>query len=314
MMEPIFPRPNYLASIWGGTRLAQMRGLGPQPADKPIGISREVCAYKKAENMVEGGAYDGMSLRQLIDTHHPELMGDDDDRELIRLAYMDPISDLSIQVHPGQDYAVRVENDREKSESWYILECAPDAYVVAGTAITDKKVLRQAAQDGSLEQYIVKIPVHQGDSILIPAGMLHACGKNMLALEVGSFGGITYRLYDYGRGRPLHLDKGFDVLDPALKAAIVPNAPHTRPARGAVVRPTIRHRLFSTDVVDIADTWHQVKGNRYEVLTAVEGDAVIKAGGKSYELPYSRTVIMPACLREYDVQGDCRILLSRHPS
>lgn len=311
-MEPIFPKPNYLPSIWGGTRLAALRGVSAQPG-KPIGIAREVCAYPGAENVVESGTYAGQSLRQLIDEHHEELMGDDPETQLIRLAYMDPVEDLSIQVHPGEVYAVNNEHDREKSESWYILEAKPGAYVVAGTTTQDVELLRKAAQEDQIDRYVRKVPVRQGDFVLIPCGMLHACGKDMLAIEVGSFGGITYRICDYGRGRPLHLAKSFDVLDPALQPESHHFAPGTRPASGASVRSAIRHPLFAADIVDIADEWQQQKGNTYQVLTAVEGDAVLVADGRQYPLPYTRTVILPASLRAFSVRGNCRILCSWHP-
>lgn len=310
-MEPIFPRPNYLSSIWAGTRLAELRGLAPA-SGKPIGISREVCAYPGAENTVEGGSYDGVSLRDLISEHRAELMGDDPEDQLIRLAYMDPVEDLSIQVHPGEE-AARRAGDREKSESWYILEADPGAYVVAGTVTTDLSLLRAAAQRDEIDRYVRRIPVSRGDFVLIPCGMLHACGKNMLALEVGSFGGITYRICDYGRGRPLHLEESFAVLDPTLAPELHHFAPGARPSAGAQVRPAIRHRLFGTDIVDIADEWRAEKGNRYEVLTAVEGDAVLAANGKEYLLPYTRTVLLPASLRSYAVRGNCRILRSFRP-
>ena len=311
-MEPIFPKPNYLPSIWGGTRLAQLRGVEAQPG-KPIGIAREVCAYPGQENVVESGLFAGVSLRELIDRYHEEFMGDDPETQLIRLAYMDPVEDLSIQVHPNEDYAVSQEQDREKSESWYILEAQPGAYVVAGTTTQDRELLLKAAKEDKIHQYVRRVPVQQGDFVLIPCGMLHACGKNMLALEVGSFGGITYRISDYGRGRPLHIEKSFDVLDATLQPEVMHFTPGSRPQRGAMVQQAIRHRLFATDIVDIADEWQESKGNTYQVLTMVEGNARLLVEGKEYDLPYSRTVILPASIKTFAVQGNCRILRSYRP-
>ncbi len=312
MREPIFLKPNYLPSIWGGTRISQLRGLSPSP-DNPIGIAREVCAYPGAENVVEGGTYDSMPVNEIIEKYHDEFMGDDPENQLIRIAYMDPIEDLSIQVHPDEKYAVQVENDREKSESWYILEAEEGAYVVAGTTTEDKELLREAAQEDKIDGYAKKIPVKAGDFIMIPCGMLHACGKNMLAIEVGSFGGITYRLCDYGRGRALHLDKSFDVLDLSLSPDLKHFPKGERPDKGFTVRNGVSHRLFAADIVDIADSWEAQKANSYQVLTAVEGDAILVVEGESYALPYTRTVIIPASVKNFTVKGNCRILRSYRP-
>ena len=307
----IVPIPYYLSSIWAGNRLSGLRGLLPD-VDKPIGIAREVCAYPKAkDNVVGGGPYDGWDLGRLAKERHDVVMGDDPESQLIRLAYMDPIEDLSIQVHPGEDYARRVEGDREKSESWYVLEADPGAYVVAGTTTDDVHALRETADHDGIDAYARKVPVSEGDFILIPAGTMHACGKNLLAVEVGSFGGITYRICDYGRGRALHIDRAFDVLDVASRPLPTHLGPYAD-AGETRVRPGVRHRLFASDVVDVSDCWSVDKGNLYHVITAVKNDAVVRVGGLSYELPYTRSLIVPACERHYEVLGRCRVLCSWH--
>lgn len=311
MMEPIFPKPNYIESIWGGTRLSDLRGIDASQYKGNIGISREVCAYHGVENLVESGEYKGINLHKLIIEHHQELMGDDEANELIRLAYMDPIEDLSLQVHPNEEYAFTNENDHEKSESWYILECDPKAYIIAGTTIQDKKELLRAAKQNELEKYVKKISVRKGDSILIPAGLIHACGKNMLALEVGSYGGITYRMYDYGRGRSLNLEKGFDVLDPNLQCSIIHSTINNNSDKTSVTK-AIRHSLFATDIIDISSEWFTEKGNTYCILAAVDGNAELIINDKTYYLPYTKTVIIPACIRKYGIRGRSRILLSYH--
>lgn len=309
VMEPIFPKPNYLSTIWAGNRLSTIRGLNPE---KPIGISREVCVYRGVENVVEGGEFDGVNLRTLIDEHHDEIMGDDPEHEMIRIAYMDSVDDLSIQVHPGEEYAAKV-GDREKSESWYILDADPGAYVVAGTTATSKEELIEAAKTDSICDYAIHLPVKKGDYIVIPAGTLHACGKNLLAIEVGSFGGITYRICDYGRGRELHIDRAMDVLDLSSRP-VVHHLPKKTPNHSeACVSKAMSHRLFAADVIDIVEKWTVAKGARYQVLTAVEGNFELLVDGKKWPLPYTRTVIIPACVPSFAVVGRGRILRSYRP-
>lgn len=308
-MEPIICNPNYISTIWAGSRLSKIRGLNIKDG-KPIGIVREVCAYKNAENIIAQGEYEGKSLKYLIEEHHDEFMGDDNATQLVRVAYIDAMDELSIQVHPNAYYAETVEHDYEKSESWYILDCDDGAYITAGTTITDKDELRRAAENGTMEQYVNRIPVKKGDFAMIPAGMLHACGKNMLAIEIGSFGGITYRIYDYGRGRRLDLLKGFEVLDPMLKCEMKHFPLNNLPKSGYVKQKAIEHSTFSVDVIDILDCCDVKKENICAIFTVVEGDAIIAVGKNEYLLPYTHSIIIPACISQFKIYGKCRVLQS----
>lgn len=314
-MDAIIPEPYYLSTIWAGSRLSQIRGLHPEPG-KPYGIAREVCAYPGApSNKIAFGPYAGKTLSELIDEHHDEFMGDDPERQLIRMAYMDPVEDLSIQVHPDEAYARRVEDDREKSESWYILEADPGAYVVAGTTTDDVGVLRAAANRDEIDRYARKVPVSEGDFICISCGTMHACGKHMLAIEVGSFGGITYRICDYGRGRELHIDKAFDVLDCSLRPDPVHLGAFDVQGNGgkSLSRPGVRHQLFASDVIDVRGSFDVQKGNHYEVVTAVKNGVTVIASGKRYELGYTYSIIIPACIGSYSIEGSGRVLRSYRP-
>ncbi|WP_213975578.1 class I mannose-6-phosphate isomerase [Tepidanaerobacter acetatoxydans] len=308
-MRPIICKPNYISTIWAGNRLTKIRGLEIKDG-KRIGIAREICAYKNIENIIAQGEYAGKNLRYLIDEHHEELMGDDPATQLVRVAYIDAVDNLSIQVHPDAHYAETVENDFEKSESWYILDCDDGAYITAGTTITDKAKLRLAVENGTLEQYVRRIPVKKGDFAMIPAGMLHACGKHMLALEIGSYGGITYRIYDYGRKRLLDIEKGFAVLDPSLQCQLRSFPIDNLPESGFKKQTAIEHPSFCVDVVDIVDYYDVEKGNTYTILTAVEGDATVVADGEKYPLRYTYSMIIPAIIKHFKVYGKCRILQS----
>jgi mannose-6-phosphate isomerase len=306
IMKPLRLKPVYVKSIWAGNRLQRIRNL----PEEGIGISREVCAYKNSENIIAEGEYAGKSIKELIDNNHKELMGEGTNDQLVRVAYIDAIEDLSIQVHPKEEYAKEL-NDYEKSESWYILEAEEGAYITAGTVIEDKNLLRQAAENGTLEQYIRRIHVKEGDFALIPAGMLHACGKNMLAIEIGSFGGVTYRIYDYGRPRPLDLDKSFLILDTALQCGIkhfpLPEVPENN------IQTGVEHELFHVDVLDISEEIKIKSGGFYYILTCVKGNCTVECDKESYSLAYTETLLIPASAGELKINGHCRLLKSYYP-
>lgn len=147
-----------------------------------------------------------------------------DEKLLIKV--IDARDFLSVQVHPDDEYARRVEGKPNgKQEMWYILDAAPGAFLYCGfRKDTDRETVRAAALDGSIESLLNRIEVKPGDLIKIPAGTVHAIGAGIKLLETQQNSDITYRLYDYkrkgadGKERELHLDKALDVADYAAYA------------------------------------------------------------------------------------------------
>ena len=122
---------------------------------------------------------------------------------------------LSIQVHPDDDSAKLLEgpNSVGKTECWYVLDAEPDASLVYGFKKNfSKEQLKRAIEDKTLEDYLNIVPVKKGDFIFIPSGTVHAIGKGLRLLEVQQSCDITYRLYDWGRDRELHIEKGLSVI------------------------------------------------------------------------------------------------------
>lgn len=302
-MQAIRVKPIYLESIWAGDRLKKIRRF---EADR-IGISREVCAYRNSENPVLNPEYEGMTLRQLIDTYPQELMGSLKDDQMIRVALMDTKEDLSIQVHPDEAYA-RQNNDFAKNESWYVVDCDPGASLIAGTTTEDKEALREAASTGKMDRYLKRIDVEPGDFVMVPANMLHACGKNMLVIEIGSFGGITYRIYDYGRPRPLDLERSFEILQPELKTEKLRFPLENRKQNSK--RTAVIHSEFSVYVLDIADEMALPEIDRYRVLSCVDGEATVITDEGSTKIGYLDSLILPASSKNIKIVGNARILLS----
>lgn len=305
-MKPVWLQPVNVKALWAGDYLSKLRNL-----EEGTGIVREVCAYRNSENSVLNDEYKGMNLRDLINHHYKDLMGNDTSDQMIRAAYIDAKEDLSIQVHPDEEYAKKVEKDFGKSESWYVLKCDENASVIAGCSIDDCELLRQASINGKIEEYLIRIPVKPGDFVYIPAGLIHACGKGTLVMEIGSFGGITYRMYDYNRGRELHLDKGFDVLDTSLRASKKEFPLEQRNVNR--IERGIESKEFIVDVIDTVGSQVVTKANKYHILTCVLNDCSIIIDGEKYSLHYTETIVIPAFIKEYEIQGDCRVLCSYRP-
>ena len=122
---------------------------------------------------------------------------------------------LSVQVHPRDEYARTHENSRGKTEMWHILSAGPESTIALGfRRPVDKETLRTAIADGSVVDLLNWIPVKAGETVFTPAGTVHAIGAGIVMCEIQQNSDVTYRLFDYGRPRELHLEKGLEVLDP----------------------------------------------------------------------------------------------------
>lgn len=302
-MEPIFPQSIWISVPWAGQRLSSVCGK-KSTEGKNFGIRRDVCTYPGSENRVMHKPFAGQTLRQLIDSHHAEIMGGDARDQLLRVAYLDTAEALSVQVHPDEQSAAEI-GDYEKSEAWYIVDCAPGAYLYAGTTIEDKRMLRQSIMDRTIEKYLKKIPVRPGDCVTIPAGLIHACGANMLAVEAGTFGGKTYRLWDFGRQRTLDIERGLASAHLELRPEIrhAPPGLRAKNARYAAVR----HPMFQVDILDVAREWTQ-SIHEYHILSFVDGNCTLRTARHQYPLHWTDSVLLPASLPNFTLKGDCRMI------
>lgn len=155
---------------------------------------------------------------------------------------------LSVQVHPTDAQAKALgERDRGKEECWLVIDAEPGATLGVGFHDhLDADAMRAAALDGSIEDMLVWHPVRAGDFFYIPAGTVHAIGAGVSLIEIQQNSDITYRLFDYGRPRELHLDRGIAV------------------SRGEVLNPTLRKHVPLNGTVELAHgpyfTAHRVKG------------------------------------------------------
>lgn len=309
-MYPIKLKPIYDKTIWANDKLTKLRNIN----DCGLGTCWEVSAHPYAQNVILNGEFKGMDLLHLIKQKEKEMLGKHAFEKMLRLAYLDAKDDLSIQVHPYNEYARLHENDFGKTESWYVLDAEPGATLVAGTLINDKEVVRKAIEDENLEKYLRKVEMHAGDFIFVPAGMLHALGGNILALEVGTNSNTTYRFYDYGRkdmngqGRDLHLEKSFDVVDLQLRSEKVVTPLNECNPQGKVL---VDCDEFCVSVYDVdGEIAFDTKGEDFHIISFVHNDGVIEYDGQEIEAAYTENIFIPAACGVYKIKGKCRILKS----
>ncbi len=310
-MYPLKLEPIYDKTIWANDHLTTIRGLD----DKGYGTSWEISAHNYCSNIIINGEYAGQTLMEMINSNEKEMLGNHSFSEMLRVAYLDAKEDLSIQVHPYNEYALKHDNDLGKIESWYVLDAKPGATLAAGCLSTDEGIIRDAIEKGNLEQYVNKVAIEPGDFIMIDAGMLHALGGGILALEVGTNSNTTYRFYDYNRRddkgnlRELHIDKSFDVVDLGKKTHKISNP--LKNADHNECKVLTDSDAFVVELHDIAGELElDTKKEHFYVLSFVHNDAVIEYRNEEYPVNYTENVFIPADCGKFTVKGHARVLVS----
>ena len=226
-MKLIAPCKDY---IWGGTRLRDEYGK-KSDADK-VAESWELSCHKDGKSVIENGEYAGRTLDEYIEKEGKKVLGKNCERFeyfpiLIKL--IDAKDNLSVQVHPDNEYALRVEGEYGKTEMWYIVDCEEGAELLYGFKHEiSREEFADRIKNNTLLEVTNNVPVHKGDVFFIESGTLHAIGKGILIAEIQQNSNTTYRIYDYGRvgkdGKPreLHIAKACEVTK---------LVPPTRPAK-----------------------------------------------------------------------------------
>jgi len=218
-IAPILMNPAYRcggATPWGGEGLRML--FGKDIPDERTGESLEVSAIPGLESRDENGE----TLTALIARYGERLTGPGFTAPFpLLLKLLDARDTLSVQVHPDDAYAAKVEGKLGKTEAWHILFAGPGAELVYGVRPgTTKEELLQASQAGAaVEKLLRKVKIKAGETYYIPAGMVHAIGAGVILYEIQQSSDVTYRFYDwerkdaYGCKRELHLKKAIDVTD-----------------------------------------------------------------------------------------------------
>ena len=285
-------RPVFKDNLWGGTKIRDVLGKNVGKMDV-IAESWELSAHPDGECKIATGMYKGKTFSEYISLVGKDKLGwksQNYDRFPLMIKFIDAKRNLSIQVHPADDYALRVEGEYGKNEMWYIMEADSDACIYVGfnRDVTEEE-LRQRIADGTIMEVLNKVPVHKGESYFLEAGTVHAIGAGCLICEVQQSSNRTYRLYDYGRldkdGRPreLHLDKAFDVLD--MKKSV----PTANPQYEAIINSDFIRRLIGqckyfnvTNYFIDGECLLPVTESSFKAIVVISGEAEISDGRKKY--------------------------------
>lgn len=302
--------------LWGGRRL--LDGWDMKAEADTVGEAWMLSVRAKEMSVIQNGDAAGKTMREYIDEHGPSVIGTayagGDFPLLVKL--IDACDKLSVQVHPNDDYAARVENDRGKTEMWYIVEADEGAEIIYG--LKDGMTAEEfcaAVREGKLADTMHHCPVHAGETYFIPSGMLHAIGAGILIAEIQQNCDLTYRVYDYERRgadgslRELHVEKALDVTVPFTEEEV--NA--IRYEAGAASEQTLAHcRYFKTDKLTVNEpTTITVDDSSFAFLLCLEGEGTVTAGGMTCPVARADGYYLPAGLGNVTLDGNVTVLVAR---
>lgn len=318
-LYPMRLRPCYKEYLWGGERLK--KEFGKKDAPNITAESWELASRDEGESVVAEGPLLGMTVKELGELDHAAFWGADCPGGAFPLLVklIDAKNSLSVQVHPSDETALEARGEQGKLEMWYIVDCIPQAAIYYGFSkrMDETKFLRYA-REGRICQVLNRVPVTRGDVFYILPGTIHAIGAGIVIAEIQQSSDTTFRVYDFqrrdadGKLRSLHLDRAAKVLNykPVVPSECRANSSAIFPEFALSEMFSCRYfHAFRLDVHTTASLG--CDGKSFQHLLCVEGNGIICFQGKKYSFGRGDSYFLPAALGHYQIEGACRMLLSR---
>jgi mannose-6-phosphate isomerase len=318
-LYPIRLEPIFREKIWGGRRLASYfdRDL---PSDRTYGESWNVVDRESDHiSKISNGPHKDKNLKELIQLDQNAVLGEERNLDAfgrfpLMVKFLHAHENLSLQVHPGDEYAQLNENDSGKLEAWYILEADEDARVIRGILPdVNQEEFVEAIRAGQPMDVLNCIDVRPGDVILIPPGIIHSIGGDVLLCEIEQNSDVTYRLHDWNRlgpdgsSRELHLDQAMDVIDfQAMGRTRTRSSEMEGPWKNREL--LVRTPVFKLEKIEAEREFTEDHPpESYHLITCISGTGSIDADA-SDESPvtYRRgdTFLIPARMGDYTLNPD----------
>lgn len=320
MIYPLLIEPIYKEMIWGGKKLNKMYNF-ESPFEKTGEVWNFTCRDKEM-GIVSNGVYKDKKILDVINIDRIKNLGTalyNLETFPLLIKIIDANDNLSVQVHPTDDYAQKVENyDFGKNEMWYILEAPEDASLIIGLKdnIT-KEIFEKSIENGTVEGTLSTLPVKKGDVINIEAGLIHAITKGIVIAEIQQNSDITYRVYDYMRvgldnkPRELHVSKALDTIDFSGKIKKEITKGLEIKIQENILTYYITNKYFSIIKYNIKTELTETTNNEnFVIFTCVENDVDIIWQEEKIHLEAGYSIFIPASLGDYKIVGQGVLLKS----
>ncbi|MFC4769865.1 mannose-6-phosphate isomerase, class I [Effusibacillus consociatus] len=313
---PLLFSPSYHERIWGGKRLESFFGY-PIPGER-TGEAWVISDHPNGKSPVANGVYQGKTIQDLLDLHPEWFAARNLGRFPLLVKLLDADDDLSVQVHPDDEFAAVHENgELGKAECWYVVHAEPNAEIIYGHTALTRDELREMVAEGRWEDLLVRVPVRAGDFFYIPHGTIHALGKGIVVLETQQSSDVTYRAYDYdrvdaaGRKRELHLDKVLQVTTVPFRkkdvaAAVVDHG-------SLQVTRFIQESYFTVEKWNLQGIFEAQSKESFTLLSVISGSGSLTWAGGEQPLQKGDHLLIPRTLGQYTICGEWEAIASCLP-
>ncbi len=304
---PLKLYPAFKDYLWGGTKL---HDYFPDCTTVPAAEAWVLSCHKDGESTVKNGPLSGKTLSEALDVFGRGALGKNGKKfdffpVLIKL--IDAKKDLSVQVHPDDEYARKNENSYGKTEMWYVVDCQEGARLFYGfKEKISKQEFEQRIKDNTLTDALRSVEVKKGDCFFIPSGTIHAIGSGMLIAEIQQNSNCTYRVYDFGRlgadGKPreLHIQKALDVTktEPA------------QPADFGGKEILADCKYFNSKLLQ-GSCELEVGEDSFSAVLVISGTGCLKWAEEQIELSAGDCIFLPANMGKVGISGDLKFIETR---
>lgn len=319
---PFLLKPTGKDYLWGGNRLNEDYNKNINLS--PLAETWECSTHPDGPSYVASGKYKGKTLIEVL-KENPEYLGTHPktNKELpILIKFIDAKEDLSVQVHPTDEYAKTFEDGQlGKSEMWYVLDAKKDAKLIYGfNCDLNREVVKKALENGKIEKYLHKVPVNKDDLFYIEAGTVHAIGKGTLIAEIQENSNLTYRLYDYNRKdkngnlRQLHINEALNVMNYKRSFGVAQKMRVQRYKSGYCSELLCRCKYFEVHKEKINNITSDKKyvfhtlDNSFHVLLCLEGQATLISDKEKILFSKGDCIFVPANSVDLVIDGKVELL------
>lgn len=289
--------------LWGGNQLKDRYGI---ESDLDIVAEAwELSAHPDGESVVSTGRHKGLSFSKYIETVGKSVLG----WKCFPLQsfpmltkFIDAKGNLSIQVHPDDDYALEHEGQYGKNEMWYVVDAKEGAGLYVGfNRNVDKDEIRRRVQDNTITEILNFYPTKPGDIFFIPAGTVHAICEGNLICEIQQSSNCTYRLYDYdrkdkfGNPRELHLEKALDVLNYK---------------KYELTEGNVSCKYFENEVIDVEEKMIRLNDESFISIIVLDGEGEMSIGDYKLQVKAGDSIFVPAQNKILKALGKMKLAIS----
>jgi mannose-6-phosphate isomerase len=312
LRAPLFLNPMFQERIWGGNGLKRRFGY-EIPSDR-TGESWAISAHPDGMCTVREGHWKNRTLDEVWRMHPDWFGASNPDPFPLLVKILDAREDLSVQVHPDDDYAGRVERGKGKTECWYVLDCREGAELVYGHTARSRDEFVRRAERGEWDGLLRRIRIRPGDFIYVPSGTVHALCTGTMVVEIQQNSDTTYRIYDYsrtdesGRKRELHMEKALDVI--RFPHREEPVRPRVIRQKGATVTRFVSNVFFTVERWEIRGRTVLMLSDVFRAVTVIHGGGKLRLGSGSFAFRKGDSFLLPAGSEKVSIFGDAEWILA----